>query len=412
MSEESTADTATARRLQGSPTLTFRGGGWVLLATVLAVGALVLWAMWGVLQGKRPVGDGSTISSYGFVMEPLHADLRYLVASGNPRDFLSTLDDPGALRGDAMLQYNQDQRTVYVATSDRVVGVVLNGEARAYPLAVLNAHEVVNDTLGGVPIAVSYSPLTDSVVVFDRRIDGQARRFKVSGLLYNGNLVMYDTVEAGTSNTIVPSLWSQLGLRAIAGPAAHHNAAIVPLPGVNIASWRMWLAAHPNTSVILPDPNSKKRYKEFSYARYYMSPRSPSDYPVAGTLSSSPEATSPQIALEAARNNVPPSNKAASIVVKAGGETAVWTLAQLLQKTDGKDGIWQTTLGGVPLRIVTQMQPMAAMVQSGNDTPVTVIPQLWFAQQAFAAEAASAPGKQPASAPASAPAPAPAPAGN
>jgi hypothetical protein len=110
---------------------------------------------------------------------------------------------------------------------------------------------------------------------------------------------------------------------------------------------------------------------------------------VAGTLSSSPEATSPQSALDAARNNVPPSNKAASIVVKAGGETAVWTLAQLLQKTDGKDGIWQTTLGGVPLRVVTQMQPMAAMVQSGNSTPVTVIPQLWFAQQAFAAESAA-----------------------
>jgi hypothetical protein len=277
VSEDPTANSVSDPRLQGSPTLTFRGGGWVLLATLLAVGALVLWAMWGVLQGKRPVGDGSNIGTYGFVMEPLHADLKYLVASGNPRDFLSTLDDPSALRGDAMLQYNQDQRSVYVTTTDRVAGVVVNGEARAYPLAVLNAHEVVNDTLGGVPIAVSYSPLTDSVVVFDRRIDGQARRFKVSGLLYNSNLVMYDTPETATSDTQVPSLWSQLGLRAIAGPAARRNATIVPLPGVNIASWRMWLAAHPNTSVILPDPSAKKRYKEFSYARYYMSPRHASD---------------------------------------------------------------------------------------------------------------------------------------
>ena len=78
------------------------------------------------------------------------ADRGVLVGSGSPRDFLPSLDAPAVMRSADMLRWNAEHRTKYVVSNDRVAGVVVNGEARAYPLAVLNAHEVINDTLGGV----------------------------------------------------------------------------------------------------------------------------------------------------------------------------------------------------------------------------------------------------------------------
>ena len=375
----------------GAPTLTFRGGGWVIVLTLVLVAGLLTWALLGVMSGTHPVGDGRTLASYGFALEPLKADRAYLVSSGNPRDFLQTLDNPSTIRGAEMLDYNQNQRRKYVVTTDRVAGVALNGEARAYPLHVLNAHEVINDTLGGVPIAVSYSPLTDSVVVFDRRVGGASnppRLFKVSGLLYNSNLVMYDQAADAPAQPGAPaagaSLWSQLGLRAVAGPAAAAGAVLEPLPGVNIATWKQWLALHPDTTVVAPDPGSAQRYKEFSYARYYLTPRV--DYPVAALPQEQPEFTQVDEALAAVAAGKPTTRKTPVLRVRAGGQEALWTLYELLQHTNGQDGEWTTTLGGVPLKVNVQRSPAAAVVQSENGAPVLVIPQLHFAERAFAAE--------------------------
>ena len=176
----------------GHPTLTLRGGGWVLVAMALVIGAFLLWATSGVFMAERPVGRGSDPSTYGFTLEPMLADRTYLVGSGNPRDFLVSLDRPDTIRGAEVLRWNSEHRRKLVVPTDRVAGIVVNGEARAYPLSILNAHEVVNDVVGGVPVAVTFSPLTDSLVAFDRRVGGVERTFHVSGLLLNSNLVMYD----------------------------------------------------------------------------------------------------------------------------------------------------------------------------------------------------------------------------
>ncbi|MBL9140261.1 MAG: hypothetical protein JNK53_00220, partial [Phycisphaerae bacterium] len=121
----------------GAPTLTFRGGGWLIVATVIVMLAVVVWALAGVWGANRPIGDGRTLASYQFVLEPLLADERFLVSSGNPRDFLQAMDQPKSMAGSNVLQYNQDQRRKYVVTTDRVAGITVNGESRAYPLAVL-----------------------------------------------------------------------------------------------------------------------------------------------------------------------------------------------------------------------------------------------------------------------------------
>ena len=369
----------------GFPTLTLRGGGWIIVAFALVLGGFLAWAVSGIFVGERPVGGGSDPASYGFRLEPLAAPRESLVGTGNPRDFLVPLDMPATIRGSEVLRWNQEHRGKLVVSNDRVAGVVVNGEARAYPLAMLNAHEVVNDVLGGVPIAVTFSPLTDSLVVFDRRVGGVERMFGVSGLLLDSNLVIYDRAATpvpgvaapdGRAPAHEPSLWAQLPMRAIAGPAAASGLRLAPMPDANVCSWRMWSAAWPDTTVILGDPSQSKRYKELSYARYCLTPRV--DFPVAGLMPASPEPQSADAAVEAARTGAPRTRKAAVIEIREPGARATFSLAELAAKAGDAERT-DVTVGGRDFDVTVQRAPLAAMVRARDGRPALVIPQLWFA---------------------------------
>jgi hypothetical protein len=124
-----------------------------------------------------------------------------------------------------------------------------DGRARAYPLSILGWHEVVNDRLGG-PLLVTYCPLCGSGVVADRRIgsgpgDGIVTSFGVSGLLWRGNLVLYDRATG--------SLWSQLLGRAVRGPRTGERLRLLPS---RLTTWGEWREGHPDTEVLLPPPRS------------------------------------------------------------------------------------------------------------------------------------------------------------
>ena len=156
-----------------------------------------------------------------------------------------------------------------------VIGLSTDGGARAYPLTVLNVHEVVNETLGG-PVVVTFCPLCRSGMVADRHVDGEVTQFAVSGLLWrperiqteaskednrtfgasatggtetevsnNGNLVMYDAA--------TQSYWSQVLAQSICGPLAGTKLDIFPS---SVASWGGWRETHPDTEVLLPPPHS------------------------------------------------------------------------------------------------------------------------------------------------------------
>lgn len=125
-----------------------------------------------------------------------------------------------------------------------VVGVERDGRARAYPLRVLDWHEIVNDDLGG-PIAVTHCVLCGSSVVIERIVDGAETVFGVSGLLWQEALVMYDRA--------TESRWSQLLATAIQGPQTGERLAVVDS---TLTSWGEWRAAHPGTVVLLPPPDS------------------------------------------------------------------------------------------------------------------------------------------------------------
>jgi len=129
------------------------------------------------------------------------------------------------------------------ADSD-VIGIEREGEARAYPLRILDWHEVVNDTFAG-PLLVTFCPLCGSGVTGVRRVNGQETQFGVSGRLWRSDLVMYDD--------LTDSLWSQILAQAIRGPRTGDRIELVPS---TLTSWGAWREEHPGTQVLLPPPIS------------------------------------------------------------------------------------------------------------------------------------------------------------
>jgi len=153
----------------------------------------------------------------------------------------------------------------YLQDEDRVIGVAIGGQAKAYPLKILDLHEAVNDHLAGQPIAVTYCPLCDSAVVFDRRQAGRQIELGVSGLLYNSNVLLYDRGEAGQE-----SLWSQIESQAVSGPAASQPLQRLPL---EVTRWSAWRERHPQTLVLSQDTGHHRRYDRSTYAGYFQNSR-------------------------------------------------------------------------------------------------------------------------------------------
>jgi len=144
-------------------------------------------------------------------------------------------------------------------SEDRVLGVVINGEARAYPIPILWWHEIINDNLGGSPIALTYCPLTGSGLVFDPFVDGDFRTFGTSGLLYENNLVMYDRGKG-------QSLWPQLDETAVCDTAAEGQ--VLSLLPVVETSWGAWRRMYPDTTVVSRNTGHRRDYDVYPYGDY------------------------------------------------------------------------------------------------------------------------------------------------
>ena len=148
---------------------------------------------------------------------------------------------------------------------DLVLGLDYAGTVRAYPAFILNHHEVVNDTLNGDHIAITYCPLCGSGVAFRGEIDGRVATFGVSGLLHNSDLVLYDRE--------TESMWQQITGIAIAGPKRGEALKAVPL---TMTTWRDWHAAHPDTMVLTGSGQvsyeNKQPYGDYDESKRLMFP--------------------------------------------------------------------------------------------------------------------------------------------
>jgi hypothetical protein len=246
-------------RAESGKLFTWRSGGWVLALAVLLTLAGTIWNLAPLFDPKRPRprGDGRSAESYGFDLSASLVPRDKIVSGGMVTDALPPLDDPKVIT-------LPDRK--YLVPNDKVIGVVIEGQARAYPLRVLVWHEVVNDTVGGVPIVVTYSPLSQGIAVFDRRTAGRTLAFGVSGLLYQSNLLMYDRAPTHREE----SLWSQLQARAIAGPAASASLELRLVPFA-LSRWEDWQAAWPETTILAPVEGDGGKYGQDVYGSYFNS---------------------------------------------------------------------------------------------------------------------------------------------
>jgi len=177
--------------------------------------------------------------------------LDQIVSGGPPPDGIPSIDKPKFI--------SIQDANKYLGDSELVLGLNINGDVRAYPLQILVWHEIVNDKVGGVPIAVTYCPLCFTNQVFNRTLDdGQILEFGTSGKLYNSNLVMYDRT--------TKSLWSQAMAQGIVGKLAGVKLERIPF---DVAYWKEWKELYPDSKVLSRDTGSTRPYGADPYGDYY-----------------------------------------------------------------------------------------------------------------------------------------------
>jgi hypothetical protein len=325
-------------------------------AGLLSLAVLVL-ALRAPRSRPSQQGDGRTVASYGFDLSTCLVPGARIAASGMDRDGLPALDDPDMLSTQEVEQKNHQGRGKFLLDGDRVIGVTLAGEARAYPLRLMRWHEVVNDTVGGVPVVVTYNPLCDAVVVAKRTTDTEVLRFGISGLLFNSNLLLYDRRDGD----VVPSLWSQLQARAISGPHAvgQHRLELLP---ASLCTWGEWRADHPHSRVLAPLERMNQLYNRDPYHSYFGSDvlRFPVDpLPPTGEL--------------ALKDRV--------VVVNVGDDEAVFALPRLARAVGETAGAYDTVVGDAPIRIDFAVHPGVATVTRLDDlgSPPVTRYAFWFA---------------------------------
>jgi hypothetical protein len=274
----------------------------------------------------------------GFDVSNALVPLNEIRSGGPPRDGIPAIDrprfvSPGAARG--------------LQADDLVVSVTVGGRARAYPLRILVHHEIVNDQLGGRALAITYCPLCGTAMVFDRDVNGHRLTFGVSGLLYQSSLLMYDRQ--------TDSLWSQVGMQAIAGSQVG-----VPLNLVasEHLTWEAWRAFYPTGEVLVEPAGSRRNYSRNPYADYERDDRV--GYSVPRT-----------------RTELP--NKEWVVGVLVNGHPTAFPLNALATA-----GAVRQEVGGILIEVQMDAHSQSVnVIDLGTGQPLPFVKLYWFAWQAF-----------------------------
>ena len=158
------------------------------------------------------------------------------------------------------------EEATYMEPQNLVFGVNINGDARAYPLRILDWHEMFNDVVGGVPVSLAYCTLCGSGILYETKLEGFPHHLTLgsSGFLYRSNKLMYDTY--------THSLWNQFSGKPVSGPLANSGIELKVRPVV-ITTWENWQKENPSTKVISLDTGFNRDYGTgVAYRQYWESP--------------------------------------------------------------------------------------------------------------------------------------------
>ena len=177
-----------------------------------------------------------------------------ILSGGPPKDGIPSIDNPQFI--------TTSEADNFLNSDSAGLGIVHEDEARFYPYQILVWHEIVNDSIAGNPILVTYCPLCATGIAFDRRVGDETREFGVSGKLWKSNLLMYDR----TGNSDTESLWSQVLGEAVLGPKTGARLAVVPSDTVLYGKWK---EKSPDTKVLSRKTGAIRTYGIDPYGDYY-----------------------------------------------------------------------------------------------------------------------------------------------
>lgn len=263
-----------------------------------------------------------------------------LVGGGPGKDGIASIDSPKFV--------SVEDADGWIDDDEKAMVIIRNGTERAYPLQIMIYHEIVNDIVGGDPVAVTYCPLCDSSLAFLRVVEGEAVEFGVSGKLYNSNLVMYDRK--------TDSYWSQLLGQAIVGPLA--GTELVPVP-VDVIFWGDWKVSHPASEVLSRDTGVERPrpYGLDPYVDYYESERL-------------------QFPVEHRDDRLHP--KAVVFGVEVNG-----TFKAYLEEDLADLGSIEDEVGGVPIRLEMDDVGLVSAARQDAGEEISRVRTFWFAWFAF-----------------------------
>jgi hypothetical protein len=175
-------------------------------------------------------------------------DFSQIMSGGPPKDGIPSIDNP---------KFHGFDKELKLGPMEPVIGLSINGDARAYPLRILMWHEIVNDTVGSVPVTVTYCPLCNTSIVFERKIADTIYDFGTTGKLRFSDLVMYDRQ--------TQSWWQQFSGEAIVGKMLGTTLQIVPS---RLESYANFKTRFPGGKVLRGDPSARRDYGRNPYANY------------------------------------------------------------------------------------------------------------------------------------------------
>ncbi len=176
-------------------------------------------------------------------------ELRELEKGGPGKDGIPPIDKP------VFIEQSVSQQ--WLVSNEPVISLVINNDSRAYPLQILMWHEIINDTVGGIPVSVTFCPLCYSANVFDRRVNGRLYSLGVSGMLRHSDMVMYDRQ--------TESLWQQISGEAIVGDMVGSKLKRIP---AQIISFEQFRSAHKQGLVLSRKTGFSRNYGQNPYAGY------------------------------------------------------------------------------------------------------------------------------------------------
>jgi hypothetical protein len=252
--------------------------------------------------------------------------------------------------------------TRYLKPQEPVIALDVHGDVRAYPLQILVWHEIVDDDVGGVPVAVTFCPLCNTALVFERRVRGRTLVFGTTGNLRNSDLVMYDRQ--------TESWWQQFGGRALVGEYAGVQLRQLP---ARIVSWAQFRQEHARGRVLTRDTGYSRPYGQNPYAGYDDA-SSPPFFPTA----------------HSGDNRLEPKERV--VFVRSGGESVAVPFSTLRRRPR-----LVVTVGGRRLEIRYRSGVASALDRSSvaggrdvgaaevleNGRPVPFEEPFWFAVAAF-----------------------------